>query len=221
MIRLTFRAGPSKPTHGVGSDYECWELTERVPTTQQGQIAPEVVYYVACSLDGYIAGPDGSVEWLTPFQAGGEDYGYREFYSSVEGLLMGSHTYDVSLKLGPWQAKDRPSWVFTRRSLEVVHPSVTLTDAEPPQVMDTLRERGLKRVWLMGGGQLVSSFRTAGLITHYMISIVPVVLGSGIPLFADAEGPEVLRLVEAKSYASGIVQLNYEPEQATSRQRLR
>ena len=59
-----------------------------MPTTRQGQIAPEVVYYVACSLDGYIAGPDGSVEWLTPFQAGGEDYGYREFYSSVEGLLM-------------------------------------------------------------------------------------------------------------------------------------
>ena len=78
--------------------------------------------------------------------------------------------------------------------------------------MDTLRERGLKRVWLMGGGQLASSFRTAGLITHYMISIVPVVLGNGIPLFADAEGPEVLRLVEAKSYPSGIVQLNYEQE---------
>ena len=114
------------------------------------------------------------------------------------------------MKLGPWQATDKPSWVFTRRSLEVVHPSVTLTDAEPPQVTEALRARGLKRVWLMGGGRLASSFRTAGLITHYMIFMVPVVLGSGILLFADAEGPEVLRLVEAKSYPSGIVQLNYE-----------
>ena len=73
-----------------------------MPTTRQGQIAPEVVYYVACSLDGYIAGPDGSVEWLTPFQAGGEDYGYREFYSSVEGLLMGSAALGGSQVVPEW-----------------------------------------------------------------------------------------------------------------------
>ena len=174
-------------------------------------MAPEVVYYVASSLDGYIATPDGGVDWLTPFQAGGEDYGFADFYRSVDALVMGSRTYEVSLQLGPWQAPDKPSWVFTRRELPIAHPSVTLTSKEPAPLLRELEEKGLKRVWLMGGGQLAAAFQADRLISHYIIAIIPVVLGGGIPLFGEASRRDSLTLSEVKSFPSGIVLLSYEP----------
>lgn len=171
----------------------------------------DVIYYAACSLDGCIARPDGGVDWLDPYQGAGEDYGYTEFYSSVEALLLGSRTYVISLRLGEWPAPDKPSWVFTRRELPIAHPSVTLTSDAPEEVVAALSERGLKRAWLMGGGELAASFLTAGLLTHYMIFVVPIVLGGGIRLFADSEEPNSLSLIEAKTYPSGLVQLSYGP----------
>ncbi|RMD61924.1 dihydrofolate reductase [Candidatus Parcubacteria bacterium] len=171
----------------------------------------DVVYYVACSLDGYIATADGGVDWLTPFQSKGNDHGFADFYASVDALVMGSHTYEFALRNPPWQAPDRPSWVFTRRALERAHPTVTLTSEEPAQVIESLYARGLKRVWLMGGGELAASFRQRALITHYMIAVVPVLLGSGIPLFASGSRQDRLRLVHARPFSSGIVQLEYEP----------
>ena len=171
---------------------------------------PDVVYYVASSLDGYIATETGDVEWLTPFQGKGDDHGFAEFYSSIDGLLMGSHTYEFSLKHGSWPAPDKPSWVFTRRALRLAHPTVTLTSEEPAQLLESLRGPRLERLWLMGGGKLAASFRVHGLISHYMIAVVPIVLGGGIPLFADASRQDSLTLVEARPFPSGIVQLSYE-----------
>ena len=172
---------------------------------------PDVLYYVACSLDGYIATADGGVDWLTPFQIKGDDHGFTDFYSSVDALVMGSYTYEFALRNPPWRSPDRPSWVFTRRALDVAHPTVTLTSDEPVQVIKSMYARGLKRVWLMGGGQLAASFHMRELITQYIVAVVPILLGSGIPLFANHSSQERLRLVEAKSFPSGIVQLNYEP----------
>ncbi len=177
------------------------------------QMMPDVIYYVACSLDGYIATSDGRVDWLEPFQTGGEDYGFAEFYSSVDALVMGSGTYEFALEHGPWQSPDKPSWVFTQRELPVAHPSVTLTSDDPATVIESFAARGLKRVWLMGGGQLAASFRSSGLISRYIIAVVPIILGTGIPLFATAAGQDTLRLIEAKPYPNGLVQLSYEPDE--------
>ena len=85
----------------------------------------DVVYYVASSLDGYIATTEGGVEWLDPFQGKGDDHGFFEFYASCDGLLMGSRTYEFSLKHPPWRSPHKPSRVFTRRELPIAHPSVT------------------------------------------------------------------------------------------------
>lgn len=170
----------------------------------------DVIYYAACSLDGCIATEDGGVDWLDSYQGSGEDYGYAEFYGSVEALLLGSRTYEVSLQLGEWPAPDKPSWVFTCRDLPVAHDSVTLTSQEPTEVVSALVDRGLRRAWLMGGGELAASFRSAGLITRYMIFVAPVVLGGGVPLFANARGRSSLSLIRAKPYSSGLVQLDYQ-----------
>ena len=174
----------------------------------------EVIYYVASSLDGYIATADGSVDWLSRFHTAGEDHGAAELEASVDALLLGSHTYEFALKLGQWPSPDKLSWVFTRRDLRILHPSITLTAQSPREVVESLASRGLRRAWLMGGGKLAASFHADHLISRYIISVFPVLLGSGIPLFAPhSSPPDTLRFVAAKPFKSGIVQLIYERAQ--------
>jgi dihydrofolate reductase len=175
---------------------------------------PEVIYYVASSLDGYIATADGSVDWLSTFPTAGEDHGAAELEASVDALLLGSHTYEFALKLGQWPSPDKLSWVFTHRDLRVLHPSITLTSQTPGEVVESLASRGLRRAWLMGGGQLAASFHAEGLISRYIISVFPVLLGSGIPFLAPHSCSEdALQLVAAKPFRSGIVQLTYDRAQ--------
>lgn len=169
----------------------------------------EIIYYAASSLDGYIATIDGGVEWLDPFQGGSEDSSCTEFYKSIDVLLMGSRTYDFALEHLPWLSPDKQSWVFTKRDLPIAHPSVTLTNEDPATVVASLKEQGFHRAWLMGGGILAGSFQKQGLITEYAISVVPVLLGKGIPLFVDSSGVHSLKLIDTTRYESGIVQLKY------------
>lgn len=171
----------------------------------------EIIYYVASSLDGYLATADGSVDWLSRFHTAGEDHGAAELEASVDALLLGSHTYEFALKLGQWPSPDKLSWVFTRRDLRILHPSITLTAQSPREVVELLASRGLRRAWLMGGGKLAASFHADQLISRYIISVFPILLGSGIPLFAStAPLEDLLRLIAAKPFPSGIVQLTYE-----------
>ena len=178
----------------------------------------EIVYFVACSLDGYIATVDGSVDWLSKFDTSGEDHGAGKLQASIDALLLGSGTYEFALKLGSWPSPDKPSWVFTKRALRILHPSITLTSQPPLEVADQLTKRGFKKAWLMGGGKLAASFHSSGLISQYIISVFPVLLGSGIPVLAPhSSDQEPLSLVKAKPFKSGIVQLTY--ERAEKRQR--
>jgi uncharacterized protein YhfF/dihydrofolate reductase len=186
---------------------------------------PEVVYYVAASLDGYIATPDGGIAWLAPFEAAGEDYGYPAFYASLDALLLGSRTYEQTLTFDPWPYSGKPCWVFSRRALAPARPEVTVTARSPRVVVAELEARGIRRAWLVGGGQLAAAFRAEALITEYIVAIIPVILGAGIPLFgapaADLRGlqktskvstsGETLRLAEHKVYPDGVVQLRYLP----------
>lgn len=169
----------------------------------------QIIYYVAASLDGFIATPDGSVEWLASFENSGEDYGYREFLDSVDALIMGSRTYEQVIGFDvPWPYADRPTWVVTHRDLES-RPGVTLTSDPPAVVAAELERRGHERVWLVGGGALAQAFRQERLVTGYIVSLMPVILGEGIRLFGAAGEAESLRLVETILYDSGAVQLHY------------
>jgi dihydrofolate reductase len=171
----------------------------------------EVVYYVASSLDGYIATTDGSIEWLSRFHTAGEDHGAGALESSVDALLLGSHTYEFALKLDQWPSPNTPSWVFTHRDLPILHPSITLTSQNPGEVIELLASRGLRRAWLMGGGKLAASFHAEALIFRYIISIFPILLGSGVPVFAPhSSGADELRFISATPFKSGIIQLTYE-----------
>ena len=172
---------------------------------------PEVIYYVATSLDGYIATTDGGVDWLSRFHTAGEDHGAGELESSVDALLLGSHTYEFALKLNRWPSPNTPSWVFTHRDLPILQPSITLTSQNPGEVIELLASRGLRRAWLMGGGKLAASFHAEALIFRYIISIFPILLGSGVPVFAPhSSGADELRFISATPFKSGIIQLTYE-----------
>ena len=172
-------------------------------------MTPEITYYVASSVDGFIATEDGGVDWLTPFQKTGEDHGAGALQKSVDSLLLGSGTYEFALKLGQWPSPNTPSWVFTRRKLKKLHPSITLTSQGPREVVEILAARGLRHAWLMGGGKLATSFRSEGLISNYMITIMPIILGRGIPLFAPGGSQNPLRFQSATPFKGGIVQLTY------------
>ena len=170
---------------------------------------PEVVYYVATSLDGYIATPEGSVDWLSTFEGTEEDYGYAEFYSTVDALLLGSRTYEQSLAFGEWAYRGKPCWVFSGRSLTPLEPNMTVTSACPVDVLSELEARSLRRAWLVGGGTLAASFRKHGFITEYIVSVIPIILGGGIPLFGGSGPRENMQLLQSRPYPNGVTQLRY------------
>lgn len=172
----------------------------------------EIVYYAAASLDGFIAAPDGGIDWLPPIEAGGEDYGYHDFYASVDAVLMGSATYEKILHHAAWPYPGKPCWVFTRQrryAKSGESSDISFTAASPECTVDELDGRGLRRAWIVGGGKLAASFRERRLITTYGIGIMPTILGGGIPLL-EARGPlETLTLTGCQAYADGVVMLWY------------
>jgi dihydrofolate reductase len=168
-----------------------------------------VIYYVAASLDGYIAPPDRSLAWLAPFESPGEDYGYTDFYRSIDAVLVGSQTFKQAAQFPQWPYPEKPCWVFSRQPLPIALPQVFVTDQSPWEVVAELDRRGYQRAWLVGGGQLAGSFRVQGLITEYIVSVIPAVLGAGVPLFGSPAPAERLRLIASKAYPLGLVQLHY------------
>jgi dihydrofolate reductase len=169
----------------------------------------EIVYGVATSLDGFIAPPDGSADWLSPFMRSGENYGFQEFLDSVGAVLMGSRTYEPIPGQGGAGWFKKPCYVFSSRQLSG-GPGVVVTAASPEQVVAELKERGIDRAWLFGGAKLFESFRAAGLVTGYWLGVMPVVLGNGTPLFSAPGPPAHLRLTDSKIHPSGVIQLTYQ-----------
>jgi dihydrofolate reductase len=171
----------------------------------------EIVYYAAASLDGFIATPDGGIDWLPPIEAQGEDYGYYDFYASVDAVIMGSATYEKILHHAAWPYAGKPCWVFSRqrRYAKSSTADVTFTAAPPEHIAAEIEGQGLKRAWIVGGGKLAASFRERGLITTYGIGIVPAILGGGIPLLAPQGALEKLTLTGCRAYPDGAVMLWY------------
>jgi dihydrofolate reductase len=150
-------------------------------------------YYTATTLDGFIADPDNSLEWL--FTRNREEDGllnYDEFIADVGALAMGSTTYEWILDhefagKDPAEWKwpyDIPCWVFTHRELPVVPDSpIEFTSAEVATVHDEMaRAAGNRNIWIVGGGDLAGQFADAGLLDEVIVSIAPVTLGAGAPL---------------------------------------
>lgn len=171
----------------------------------------KIIVYIAMSLDGFIADRDGGVGWLDdvhPSEADG-GFGYAKFYDSVGSIIMGRVTYEQVLNFGVWPYPGKPANVFTSKLPEGDHPDVEFTSDDPKAFVEGLGARSEQDIWLVGGGKLIAAFREQGLIDQYTITIIPVLLGEGVPLFVGGQPGETLRLEDMKRFDSGIAQLNY------------
>lgn len=178
----------------------------------------QITLYVAGSLDGYVADEDGGVDWLETFEDSYEDGesggSYETFFETVDCLVMGANTYEQILGFGEWPYGDRPTVVATHRNLPRAHDGVTLSSGNPSELIEEAIPDGCEHVWLVGGAALARSFLREDLIDEIRLSVIPVLLGSGIPLFGGSDIRRSLHLTGATAYESGIVEVSYTvPEQ--------
>lgn len=167
------------------------------------------IVYIAMSLDGKIARLDGSVDWLSPYDTESEDYGYETFLDSVDAIVMGAHTYAKLSAMESWPYLDKPAFVLTHEPLVFKKDlPVESVFGAPQDVIDALLHRGMHTLWVMGGGDVISSMIRAQQIDELNIFVVPIILGEGIPLFQHPN-EHSLQLYSTKQYPSGIVELNY------------
>ena len=167
----------------------------------------KVTYYVAASVDGFIADVDGGVGWLP--EGGADDYGYAEFYAGVGALAMGRRTYDQVLGFGEWPYPGKTAFVFTHSPPSEAPEGVRFFQGSAQEFARDIGEQYAGGVWLVGGAGLADQFRQAGLIDEYLIFVVPTVLGAGISLFGGHGAWTTLELVSTQSYPDGLVKLHY------------
>ena len=168
--------------------------------------------FIATSLDGFIARPDGGIDWLDRYAATGEDHGYVAFMSSVDGIVMGRGTYETALSFGGWPY-EKPVIVMSATLTEkVLRPDlagkVRIAAGSPMAVMTQLADEGLRRVYV-DGGKLIQSFLRAGLIADMIVTRVPILLGSGLPLFGTLDADIALHHAGTTPFPSGLVQSKY------------
>lgn len=166
---------------------------------------PKISVYIAMSIDGYIARKDGSIDWLERGHVGNEDYGFKQFFNSIDVLVLGRKTYEVVSDFDKWPYTGKRVIVLSS-TLKEVRPEAELYSGEVKTLVQILVDA--QHVWV-DGGMTVTRFLAAGLVDHITLSILPVVLGSGIPLFSPTSNEQICHFQSSKSYPGGLVQLKY------------
>ena len=170
----------------------------------------KVVLYIAASLDGYIARPDDSIDWLEDkaYAIEGEDYGYSEFIQTIDTTLMGHSTYKVILGFDtPFPLPTETNFVFSRSAGHTDTAQVKFINTDAVAFVQELKQQQGKAIWLMGGGQLNTLLLNARLIDEIILTYIPIVLGAGIPLFAAGAQETRLNVSSSKTYPNGFVQV--------------
>lgn len=169
----------------------------------------KVVLYIAMSLDGYIAKEDGDISFLDKFNSPNEDYGYAEFNKTVDTVIIGRKTYDKVLSFGgPWFYKHK-CYVLSS-TLKGANENVTFYKGDVRDLIAELRTQEGKNIYCDGGAEVIKQLLAAGLVDSITVSIIPILLGAGIRLFAAGIPELELALVSSQAYASGLVQVRYE-----------
>jgi dihydrofolate reductase len=170
--------------------------------------------FIACSLDGFIAGPDGDLGWL-PLPTAEEDFGYGAHMAGIGALLIGRATYDTIGEHGwDWPYGTMPVLVATSRPLEPLAPTVRAVSGSPEELVAAAREAAGEAGVYADGGALIRSLVDAGLVDELVVTVIPVILGAGAPLFAGVATRRQLALRSSATYTDGLVQLRYGLEPA-------
>jgi dihydrofolate reductase len=167
---------------------------------------PRTVYYVAASQDGRIADKDGGMAWLHPFFS--PELGFHAFFENVGAVVLGRATCDQALSSGRWPYAGKKGLVITSRPLENAPEGVRATRAsELPEAVAALRREVTNDVWIVGGAKTAGACLAAGLVDELELYVVPRLLGAGVPLLPDIGALASLRLIETRSFSSGVVLL--------------
>lgn len=167
----------------------------------------KIILYIATSLDGFIARKDGSVDWLSPYENGQEDYGYKDFLKKVEIVIMGNTTYKQVLTFGEFPYKGKDCYVLTRNKEKRIDANVTFVSKNAKDFISQLSDN--KNIWLVGGASIIDEFLKFDLIDEFIITIIPILLGEGIPLFKGRSNEKNLELIDVKTFDPGLMQLYY------------
>jgi dihydrofolate reductase len=171
---------------------------------------PQIVYYAAMSLDGRISGPDHDLSFLQTLDGGND---YEVFYADVDSLIMGAQTWDFMVKHGSWPYIGKPTWIVTHAEklaeIPGAHP-IEQFAGDVAELVELIGSRGLKRTWLVGGGDLAGQFLAADLLDELILTIAPALVGAG-PALADGEFPLArFKLAEHAQFGQNGVRVRYE-----------
>lgn len=181
--------------------------------TQDGAL-PECAVFVGVSLDGFIARPNGDLDWLMG-EGGGDsaEYGYNEFIAAIDAIVMGRRTFEKVLTLGKWYYGDKRVIVMSHQPIDVSvvqarEGVVEQMAGAPSEIVSKLAASGASRLYI-DGGITIQQFLRAGLIHRLIISRLPVLIGQGIPLFGSLSRDVLLRHIRTLTYPGGMVQSKY------------
>ena len=167
----------------------------------------KVVLCVAVSLDGFIEGPKGEYDWCFADQ----DYGMAAFFKRIDAIFMGRKSYDVASKMegeNPW--KGIKTYVFSNTLKEITSEDAILVSGDIVSEVKAIKNTPGKDIWLFGGASLSTTFINEDLVDEFWLAVHPIILGGGKPLFQNINGRKNLKLVDQKTYSTGLVSLFYE-----------
>ncbi|MDA0194611.1 MAG: dihydrofolate reductase family protein [Bacteroidetes bacterium] len=164
----------------------------------------KIILGLASSLDGYIEGPNGEIDWCFTDQ----DYGMKEFLSHVDTSIMGRKTYELTQTLGGNSFPNLQEYVFSK-SLKSVKEPALLVDGDLKTEIDKIKSSPGKDIWLFGGAEFTTSLMNLGFVNEIWLSVHPVVLGGGKSIFIDLKNRANLNLTDTKTYPTGLVSLTY------------
>lgn len=178
---------------------------------------PKLSVFIATSLDGFISRDDGSIDWLmkaNELVPQGEDCGYKTFIATVDTLIMGRASYEKISTFEEWPYKV-PVIVLSSKDIaipEALSNHVSVTRQDPAELIEQLANQGIQHIYV-DGGVTIQGFLARKLIDEITITYIPVLLGSGRPLFGLLEDDIKLKLLESKTFNNNLVQVKYMVEQ--------
>jgi dihydrofolate reductase len=171
----------------------------------------KIIIYAAVSLNGKIARKNGEVDWLDTIpNPNNTDYGYYEFYDSIDTTIQGYSTYDQVIHMGvDFPYKDKQNFVLTRKTNLLLDPNVEFITENHIDKIKAIKSEAGKDIWLIGGGQINTLLLNNKLVEEVILHVMPIIIPDGIALFEGIPNEVMLSLNDVKKYESGVVEMKY------------
>lgn len=170
----------------------------------------KVIIYIATSLNGYIAGKNDDLSWLEAFNSENEDYGYSEFIENVGTVIMGARTYEQSLQHPERRIAGIKNYVLSSKSMTVPQGiDAAFYNGDLAALVTKIKKENAQDIFVVGGGQVISSFLNASLVDELLQFVAPVILKEGIAMYSKIDKEICLQLSETTRYETGMVKLHY------------